>query len=245
MHTLAPCVNVSTQLSCVTNTLFYPGADIDTHMLELLQPWETHAVYMDGMLGKKNREENSKMNYVAEDFAKNHQNDHRNAYRHTSNVFRPCRNIQCAGPLTKLLYQRLMHNHAFKNVSISKNLSIHFNMESIPRTLHYQVNNFEEFIESAYLRKKIRGRVSTYALLGSVGIGSPAMHRKVLDIIVPKCLDRVMIIAMASDRDAISNIYPIVRERTIPYAIEDTLAGRRLHGELVSSARAYCIVLRT
>lgn len=242
--TLAPCVNVSTQPSCVTNTLFYPGADVDTHMLELLQPWETRAVYMDGMLGKKHREENSKMNYVAENFAKNHQNDDRNAYRHTSNFFRPCTGIQCAGPLTKLLYQRLVHNPAFKDVGVSRNLSIHFNMQGIPRTLQYQVNNFEEFIESTYLRNHLRGRVSTYALLGSVGIGSPAMHRKVLDIIVPKCLDRVMIIATASDREAISKIHPIVDERTISYAIGDTLAGRRLHGEFVSAVRAYCIILR-
>ena len=241
---MGSCVNVSALSSCTADTLFYPGADVDTHMLELLQPWESHAVYMDGMLGKEDREENAKMNSVAEDFGKNHQDDHRNAYRHTSNIFRPCTDIRCAGPLTNLLYQRLVHNPAFKNVRVSKNLSVHFNMRGVSRKLQYHVNGFEEFIESTYLRKHLRGRVSTYALLGSVGIGSPAMHRKVLDIVVPKCLDRMTIVAMVSDREDISKIHPIVDERTISYAIGDTLAGRRLHGELVSAVRAYCITLR-
>ena len=167
-RSMGSCVNVSALSSCTADTLFYPGADVDTHMLELLQPWESHVVYMDGMLGKEDREENAKMNYVAEDFGKNHQDDHRSAYRHTSNIFRPCTDIRCAGPLTNLLYQRLVHNPAFKNVRVSKNLSVHFNMRGVSRKLQYHVNGFEEFIESTYLRKHLRGRVSKYVLSSQV-----------------------------------------------------------------------------
>ncbi len=238
-----PCVNVTE--TCRPDTLLYLGADVDTQMLEQLQPWELNAVYSDAMIGRVDRAENARINNVAEDFARHHADDERRAYRLTSNAFRPCPYLSCAAPLTALVQARLEASRVFEGVHVPRNLSFRFEMGGRARRLDYMVADFQVFVESKFMQHHVAHRVSTVGLLGSAQMGAPKDMRRLLHLIVPKCLRAVRVIASPHDREFISRIRPILHEEDVAYAVGDTLAGRRLHGEQSHGAvTAFCLSMR-
>lgn len=257
--TFDPCVNVTALPdTCRPDTLVYPGGDVDTHMLELMQPWERRAFYIDGMHGALDRTENRKINYVGEAFANAHRHDRREAYRRTSNDFRPCADKQCFRPLTLLLKQRLEHSPVFDHVHSPRNLTLTFRLKGIPRALYYYVGSYSDFVEFGNWHRFLDGRVSTVALLGSSRIDASDLIRQFLDKAMPACLGLGTIIAMPESEADVARVYPIVSKRPIAYPLGDTLAGRRLSledrssrheqeedgGQLVGGgAMAYCVAL--
>ena len=111
--------------------------------------------------------------------------------------------------------------------------------------LDYMVADFQVFVESKFMQQHVAHRVSTVGLLGSAQMGAPKDMRRLLHLIVPKCMRAVRVIASPNDREFISRIRPILHEEGVAYAVGDTLAGRRLHGEQAHGAvTAFCLSMR-
>ena len=215
------CGSPSLPAMCTPDTLLYVGADVDVHMLKFMQPWETQAIYFDGM----------KLNYGSEDEADvtryyrfDHRSDTRSAWQKTSASLRPCPELQCASPLTELLVERMKQENGFSHVRAHANLSIEFALRSAPnltRSLTYVIAE-----DGHSLLESLRGRVSTVAMVGAAGVGIGQLG-DVLGSVFPACLRNATLVATKGEGLKIAELAPIVSRHERHYPLSDTLAGRR------------------
>ena len=225
-HCGGPCMTAT----CRPNTLLYVGADVDVHMLKLMQPWETQAVYFDSM----------KLNYGAQPgydltskYNEVHEGDTRSAWKKTSAGLRPCPQLRCAGPLTELLQQRMKQERGFAHVRVRANLCIEFSLRSSPevtRSLKYVIaEGWREVLAS------LRGRVSTVAMVGAAVLGIRHIGRDSLASVIPDCMSNVTLVATRADADLISEFGPILSQHDQRYPSRDIMAGRRVSDQLADT----------
>lgn len=220
----------SNRSSCRPDTLLYIGADVDVHMLKLMQPWERHAIFVDSMTGDGfvNVRQGDD---VLDRYLSTHRYDGRPSWRTSSAALRPCTQLRCAAPLTRLLQARMEEDPAFTRVRVAGNLSLRFELRShygLVRSLRYYVTGADVLLKRGLIWKEMPYlRVSTIAMPGSAGMASGHELRTAFRQMLPSCLCYATIVASPGERSILGSIGAISGERQHRYASGDTLSGRR------------------
>ena len=220
------------------DALLYLGADADVHMLKLMAPWETTAVYMDTM--------GDEHSGLTDGYDDNHYDDPRPGFNVTTASMRPCIRHDCFEPLTHLLQTRLSQITAFESIRVLRNLTLTFHYAGIKRTLHYFVGHFPFHRQTTLtMLRLLEGRVSTVAAPGAIGILSTRDMRLMLDVVLPACLPAVTILAAEHEQEEVRRIGSVLPRGVHPYEMSDTLTGRRRRAlSEVGRAKHECNVRR-
>lgn len=148
------------------DTMMYVGADLDVQALNMLQPEETRAVFLDPL---------TKITGGLSDYAKLHRNDVRAAYARTSSLVRPY-NATRVSTLGELLLSRLHSEfgpaaHRVEHgdrATAGHRLSFKFRMAERSRRLDYWVTTLLRVLCAPHARMHVplTRRVSTLVALG-------------------------------------------------------------------------------
>ena len=156
--------------SCSADTLLYIGADLDVHMLQLMQPWERQAIFVDSFHGDSFYYGPSAQNGTNDSplahYTREHRNDRRSAWRDGSGALRPCTGMRCVAPLTQKLIARMKQVLGFMRIHELGNLTVRFELcrePGVKRTLRYVMAETHDFFGSL--------------LIGTTGVTVATYHR--------------------------------------------------------------------
>ena len=100
--------------SCTPDVLLYVGADVDVQMVELMQPWETHAHFIDTFAAPS--KDMLPVRYF-EDYIRRRADDTRASYRETTLPLRPVSNCTARRQLANLFMRRLREDSWLTNAA--------------------------------------------------------------------------------------------------------------------------------
>ena len=241
-------VDVSNTTRCRQgDSLLYVGADLDVHMLKLMQPWEREAIFVDPMTDHHGRFSASAQRGEGDSplshYVRRHHADRRPAWMQTSASFRPCTNLLCAPSLTSLLEARMQQDAGFSRVKVLGNLTLRFELRREPglaRTLRYVVADSEDVFQGPHEGEgssaklwggtyaSLHHRLSTLAMPGAAGNAPAHLMGSALRHWIPPCVCLLSVIAMRGEQDFVEMIGRVIgRHDALAYPLDDTLAGRR------------------
>ena len=214
------------------DALLYVGADLDVHMLKMMQPWETLAVFIDDFTGG----DGGYATHRAMAYQRAHSDDPRTHWRWSSASIRPCPDARCMKPLMRMVVGRMKQDAEFTQVHMEKlaanedriaNATVLFQLQRQPgvtRRLSYVIGTVGSH-ELARVVQSLRGRVST---LASPGASGNILHSGFVSAI-PSCIrGNLTLIAASHEANMVSRFAPVTHAAMQPYPTGDMVSGRRL-----------------